>query len=149
MAPDDTTSRRRILKLSGAAVAAAVGAGIASADHFHADVETDFATNVGKFEATLTGDLLDMGQASSVDVWFDWGEFGAGFPNSTPRQTRTSPGTFSANLDGLTPGVAYEFRARSDTGSTTETGGSVSFTTDDISPPPPPSCDPECIQDEL
>ncbi len=149
MAPDDTTSRRRVLKLSGAAVATAVGAGTASANHFHADVETNQATNVGETGATLNGDLLDMGQASSVDVWFDWGTSGTGFPNSTPRQTRTSPGTFSANLDGLTTGVAYEFRARSDTGSTTETGGSVSFATGDISPPPPPTCDPQCIEDEL
>lgn len=130
MAPDDSSSRRRVLKLSGAAVAATVGAGTASADHTHADVETVGASNVDSNSATLNGDLLDMGGSSSVDVWFEWGKAGAGFPNSTLRQTRSSPGSFSASIGFLESGTGYEFRAVSDTGSVVTTGDAVTFVTD-------------------
>lgn len=133
MAPNDTTSRRRVLQLSGAAVAAAVGAGTASADHTHADVETEPATDIDSNSATLNGDLIDMGNADPVDVWFDWGEFGTGLPNSTSRRTRSSPGSFSAILghgDDLEPETVYEFQAVSDTGSVITTGTVGEFATD-------------------
>lgn len=131
MTLDDTTSRRRVLKLSGAAVAATVGAGTASADHTHADVETEGASFVRTTTATLNGELLDMGGASSVDVWFDWGLFGSDLPLRTATQPRTSPGGFTADLDFLTPDTAYQYRAVSDTGSVVSTGGVGSFRTNE------------------
>ncbi len=129
MTLDDTTSRRRVLKLSGAAVATAVGAGTASADHTHANVETGAASNVRTTTATLNGDLLDMGGASSVDVWFDWGPFDVGPALSTPIQTLSSPGGFSAPLDFLNPDTGYVYRAVSDTGSVVTTGDLGGFRT--------------------
>lgn len=131
MSPNDTATRRRVLKLSGAAVAAAVGAGTAAANHFHADVDTDPATDVGYTSATLNGDLLDMGNASSVDVWFEWGQKGDGLPNSTTRQSRTSAGSFSEDVT-VSDGTTYEFEAYSDTGSIVESGGVLEFTTDEL-----------------
>lgn len=132
MSPDDTATRRRVLKLSSTAVAAAVGAGAASANHYHADVRTEAATNVGYTEATLNGYLEDMGNADSVDVWFEWGQKGAGLPNATTRQSRTATGSFSEDLDSLADDTTYEFEAYSDTGSIVESGGVLEFTTDEL-----------------
>lgn len=135
----DTTSRRRVLKLSGAAVAATVGVGTASADHYHADVATGLATNVQEAGATLNGELLDMGNASSVDVWFDWGR-STNYGNSTPRQTLTSPDGFSEWIGPLDPDTRYYFRAVSDTGDIVTTADYEIFETKKLDDPTCEDC---------
>lgn len=104
-------TRRDVLKLSGAALATAAGAGVVSANHEHPDVTTVRHEAISSSSVLLTGDLEDMGGTSSVDVWFRWGLDGSGFPNTTPRRTVTSPGSFSDGLSGLAPNTTYEYQA--------------------------------------
>ena len=79
-------------------------------------VTTDTATNVTQASATLNGTLNSLGydpgtcSSCSCIVWFKWGPTTA-MANSTPVQTMTSTGSFSANISGLTAGQTYYFEA--------------------------------------
>ncbi len=73
-------------------------------------VQTDSATNVTKTTATLNGELTDMGSASQVTVYFEYGT-DTSYGNETPHQTLSATGSFSADITGLTPGTTYHFRA--------------------------------------
>ena len=71
----------------------------------------------GKKE-TLQGKLIDMGDSTSLQVGFEYRSITGEDVNSrsaawitTPLQTISKPGTFSANVEGLTPKAVYEFRA--------------------------------------
>jgi hypothetical protein len=75
-------------------------------------VNTLNATSISSLFATLNGELRDMGNASSVEVYFQWGESAGSLTHETPRQTLTTPGTFSAQITGpMTIGNTYYFRA--------------------------------------
>ncbi len=130
MSLGDTTSRRRVLRLSGTALAAAVGAGTASGDHFHPEVSTDPATNVGSLEATLNGTLNDTGNADTVDVWFEYDLEGFGLTRTSSSQTLTSTGSFSETV-AVGSNTTYEFRAVADNGSAVEKGSILTFETED------------------
>ena len=93
-------------------------------------VSTNSATGVGETSATLNGSLDDLGDASSADVYFEWGTAGSGLPNTTSTQTATSTGSFSDSISGLSEGTDYEFRAVAATGDDSDTGSIQSFTTD-------------------
>ncbi|WP_255194048.1 S8 family serine peptidase [Natronobeatus ordinarius] len=93
-------------------------------------VSTNSATGVGETSATLNGSLDDLGDATSAEVSFEWGEVGSGFPNATAPETLTATGSFSETLSGLTEGVDYEFRAVAETTDDADTGLTQSFTTD-------------------
>jgi len=94
-------------------------------------VATESASAVGETTATLAGTLDDLGGASSAEVAFEWGEAGAGFPNTTPGETLSATGSFDASLSGLSSGTDYEFRAVADASDgDTDTGTAASFTTD-------------------
>ena len=73
-------------------------------------VATNAATGIAQTSAVLNGTLNDMGGAASCLVWFKWGPTTA-MANSTPVQTKTSTGPFSANISGLTSGQTYYFEA--------------------------------------
>jgi len=73
-------------------------------------VATNAATGIAQTSAVLNGTLNDMGGAASCLVWFKWGPTTA-MANSTPVQTKTSTGSFSANISGLTSGQTYYFEA--------------------------------------
>ncbi len=139
MAPHDATSRRRVLKLSGTALVGAVaGAGTASAIHESVEVATDPATDVSTSEATLHGELLDMGDDPSADVWFNYGELGSTDRSATPRQTLTSTGEFSATVDSLASDTTYDFHAVAVNETSPDTGAQLEFTTD------APACTTDC-----
>lgn len=107
----DAASRRTVLKLTGASLAAVAGSGVASADHEHPNVETDPAQMLTSDSAELHGDLLDIGDSADfASVWFEWGPRGEGFPNWTTSRVRYSPGEFSDTISGLDRGD-YQFRA--------------------------------------
>ena len=94
------------------------------------EVSTGSATNVTDTSATLTGSLDDLGGASSADCYFEYREVGASSWTSTTVQTRSSTGSFSQDVSGLSTGVDYEFRARSDASdSYTDGGATATFTT--------------------
>lgn len=136
MSRDSTpATRRRVLRLSGATLAGLAATGAASADHFHPDVTTDDATDVTSYEATLNGTLTDMGNADSVDVWFEWGEQLSGMPNKTTEQTLSSTGSFDQYISPLDSDTGYVFAAYARANDATESGDTVSFWTDEgISP---------------
>lgn len=76
--------------------------------------------------ATLRGNLPDLAGASSVEVYFLWGESPGVYTHETPRQTMTATGHFSSMIMGpFNIGSTYYFVAR--VGATGQ-GGEKSFT---------------------
>jgi subtilisin family serine protease len=93
-------------------------------------VSTESPSSVGETNATLNGDLTNLGGASSADVSFDYRESGTSTWSSTSTQTLSSTGTFSQDISGLSSGTDYEYRAVADASDgDTDTGSTVSFTT--------------------
>lgn len=93
-------------------------------------VATDGASSVGETNATLNGSLTDLGDASSADVYFEWGTRGESLSNTTDAQTLSSTGSFSQSVSGLSSGTDYEYRAVADASDgDADTGGSITFTT--------------------
>ncbi|MGH9311825.1 MAG: alpha-L-fucosidase, partial [Vicinamibacterales bacterium] len=82
-------------------------------------IETADATRTDGTSATVGGKLLDLGGAASVDVGFQYRRqkrteelYEKDQPwRDTPVAGRSSPGAFTAVIDGLKPEEAYEFRA--------------------------------------
>jgi hypothetical protein len=99
-------------------------------------VTTSAATDVTTSSANLNGSLDSLGDYTSVDVSFEWGDTEGGpYPNETPPEEMTSIDPFSAPISGLIPATTYYFRAKA-TGSVTVYGDELSFTTEeDITPP--------------
>ncbi len=67
---------------------------------------------------TLQGEVLDMGDQSSLDVGFEYRPIVGEDANSrsaawiaTPVQTVSKSGPYAAQIEGLTPNASYEFRA--------------------------------------
>lgn len=121
-------SRRDVLKLAGGSLAAVATSGVASASTL--DVATKDASSIDDSSAYLNGELLDLGGASSADVWFEWGESGSDLPYSTSSETMSSTGIFSHQITGLSSGTTYEFKAVAYTDLDGRVEGSrLSFTT--------------------
>ncbi|MFA5064886.1 MAG: CARDB domain-containing protein [Dehalococcoidia bacterium] len=99
-------------------------------------VTTGAATSITAGSATLNGDLAKLGTATTVNVSFQWGTTPGGpYPNSTTPQARTSAGSFSAGLAGLSGKTTYYFRAMADGGiHGTSYGAERSFTTAIVQP---------------
>jgi alpha-L-fucosidase len=83
----------------------------------HVQTTTSEAAPGGDQE-TLGGEVLDMGDSSSLQVTFEYRPIVGEDVNSrsaawiaTPAQTVSKPGPFSAEVSGLTPKATYEFRA--------------------------------------
>jgi len=69
-------------------------------------------------QETLRGEVLDMGDSSSLQVGFEYRPIVGQDVNSrsaawtaTPLQTITKPGPFTTHIDGLSANGKYEFRA--------------------------------------
>jgi hypothetical protein len=73
-------------------------------------VSSSAATSVGTTSATLNGNLSALGSCGSASVWFEYGTT-TGYGSTTTAETKTSTGTFSAAVSGLTNGTTYHFRA--------------------------------------
>lgn len=80
---------------------------VADQDH---SVITNGPTAVEPESATLEGTLSFTGYDGSADVWFEWGELGAGFPNTTTTQTYSESTSFSETVS-VDPDTEYEYRA--------------------------------------
>ena len=77
---------------------------------FDLTVETNPATNISEFSATLNGELVELDdEAEDADVFFEFGE-NVG-DSQTPIQTLTGPATFDELIDELEPNTTFEFRA--------------------------------------
>jgi hypothetical protein len=82
------------------------------------EVENLAASDVGLDLATLNGELLNNGAgADQSDITIYWGTTDGGtddaaWQNSVSAASLTTPGTFSANLTGLTQNTLYYYRAQ-------------------------------------
>jgi len=111
-------------------------------------VVTAAASSLSTTSATLNGSLDDLGNASSVDVSFEWGTTTA-YGNETSTQEMTSTGTFTASLTGLSSNTTYHFRVKAVGASPDVYGDDITFTTAPAPPPPPPPPPPPTIDTEL
>ncbi|WP_206425177.1 hypothetical protein [Halosimplex salinum] len=93
-------------------------------------VSTGATETVGSTSATLTGALDLLGNAASVDVAFEYRETGAASWSTSSSQTRSSPGSVSVEVNGLTESTDYEYRAvASASDGDTDVGFVETFTT--------------------
>jgi len=92
-------------------------------------IQTTNATNVTDTAGTLNGNLLDLGNHSSVSCYFKYRKSSDLEWTSTSIQSKTSPGTFSCNLTGLQKGATYYFKAVVEYEGGVEEGNMLSFTT--------------------
>ena len=96
-------------------------------------VTTGETTSISLTAATIHGALLDLGTATDVKVYFEYGPTTA-YVSSTPLQNMTAPGSISANLSGLLPNTTYHLRVVADGGiHGVAFGADMNFTT--LSPP--------------
>jgi hypothetical protein len=91
-------------------------------------VQTKDATGVKTNEAVLNGELLDMGRANSVEVWFQYGTT-TSYGLETSHVFQNSTGPFSSYVSGLSANTTYHFRAVAKNGSGTTYGNDFTFTT--------------------
>jgi hypothetical protein len=93
------------------------------------EVTTAAATRVERTTATLNGTLTNLGENTSVEVSFEWRTSDEDeYVNETTSQVKTTTGSFSASLSGLSPGTTYHFRAKA-VGTATVHGSDRVFTT--------------------
>ena len=90
-------------------------------------VATIAATGITPSNATLNGNLIDLGTAADVIVSFEYG-LTKNYGNTTAPQTMAAPDTFSASIGGLDLGTTYHFRAVA-TGDDTSYGDDMTFNT--------------------
>ncbi len=91
-------------------------------------VATDPATGISTTAATLNGSLTGLGDASSVEVSFEWGTT-TSYGTEAATQTMDVTGSFSAALSGLSASTTYHFRAKAVAGEDTTLGNDRTFTT--------------------
>ena len=95
------------------------------------EVSTGSASEVGETSATLSGSLDGLESGGEADVFFEYGPAGSGLPESVDAGTASEGDSFSASIDGLESGTAYEFSAVASDGSETGEGFISSFETDE------------------
>ena len=96
-------------------------------------VNTNSASNVAATSATFNGVLTSMGSSPNMYVWFEYGTdttFGA----TTPQQSLSYPGNFSAVVNGLAAGRPYYYRAAAFSNGVNVYGSSSVFRTGSASP---------------
>jgi hypothetical protein len=99
------------------------------------EIGTDTATDITSNSATLNGNLTSMGNASSVNVWFDYATDafytgnGGNYSDLTPPQAMSAIGLFSSSISGLSDNTMYHFVAMASDGNTTVSGTDEIFTT--------------------
>jgi len=109
----------------GAVVNATWVAGLEFADTL--SVLTGDATGISSSQATLNGELLNLGDEASADVYFRWGLAPDALDQETTAETLTAAGEFSASLALPTPEVTYYYQAVAEGSSATAEGAVRSF----------------------
>jgi phosphodiesterase/alkaline phosphatase D-like protein len=98
-------------------------------------VNTDAAQNVSYYSATLEGNLISLGNASSVNVFFKYGTT-TSYGITTTAVATSALGSFSANISGLKPNTTYHFITYADGGTSgIGTGTDMTFITPSTSAP--------------
>ncbi len=98
-------------------------------------VETAPADQLTTRTGRLHGNVAEMGTASNVTVLFEWGESPGQYTAQTTAAGRTAGGGFHCDLDGLSPGRTYYYRALA-VGDGTGYGVEVQFTVPTVVPEP-------------
>lgn len=93
-------------------------------------VATSSVVDADGYWATLEGELNELIGYDSATVGFRWGKQGSGLPNATGDQTLDTTGAFDAHLTDLESNTEYEFFAYGKADDKSDTGATVSFTTD-------------------
>jgi len=99
------------------------------------EVTTNAATGVTSGCATLNGNLTSLGNASSVNVWFDYAtdafytSNGNTYSDSTTLQAMGATGPFNSSISSLMVNTIYHFRAVASDGNNTSYGNDTTFTT--------------------
>ncbi len=94
-------------------------------------VRTGDISSVGTTTATITGDVTDLGAASTAACRFEYREVPTEEWTSTETHTLDAPGAFSATISGLTSRRYYEIRAITETSDgDTAVGATTVFSTD-------------------
>lgn len=93
---------------------------------------TEAVTNLTSSIATLNAELTAIGNANSVEVYFEYGI--NDFSSSTTPETLNAPGTFDFDITDLTSNTTYQVRAvveYENEGTHTITSNEVEFTTEE------------------
>jgi hypothetical protein len=93
--------------------------------------KTKYATQITAGGARLNGDLITLGTASQVSLYFDWGSKSASYASRATVPARTTPGLFYFDISGLEPDATYYFRAVA-VGDGTYYGAEKSFRTSSL-----------------
>ena len=102
-------------------------------------IVTNPATNVTGTDATLHGDLTDIGVESNVSVFFRYGtDSNLVTFTQEPAGTLSIPGVFDATITGLAPGT-YHFQACSTTSMGDVCGSILSFVLGSVTPTDTPT----------
>ena len=72
-------------------------------------VTTQAATNITINSGRLNGNLTDLNDFPEADVYFEWG-YTVAYGNVTVTQSLNAPGTFNANIGGLSSDTTVHFR---------------------------------------
>jgi hypothetical protein len=98
------------------------------------EVTTKSASSVTTTSATLNGNLDDTG-GETCQVWFEYGTT-TPYGYSTPKQSKSSTGSFSKGISGLKDDTTYHFRAVASNSKGTDYGSDKTFKTGkEIDPP--------------
>jgi hypothetical protein len=90
-------------------------------------VSTDPAGGITATAATLKGNLTNLGGSSTATVSFEYGT-STSYGTSTPGQSVSATGSFTASITALSAGTTYHFRAKA-AGSATVYGSDQTFAT--------------------
>jgi phosphodiesterase/alkaline phosphatase D-like protein len=73
------------------------------------------AIDVASTAVTVRGNLLDLGTAGSVNMYFEYGA-DTSYGSTTSVQVKTTTGSVSTRITGLSPGTTYHYRVKGDAG---------------------------------
>lgn len=110
---------------------------VAATDHESVSVETVAAVDVTEEEATIRGNLTELENASSAELWIEyWEEGDPANASTTENLTATEVGEFEIGLAGLDSNTTYVAVTHADTGNVSDEGAPVTFTTAEEPVPP-------------
>src|SRR3989344_581492 len=92
------------------------------------NAQTNSATNVSNYQATLNGYFGAPYLNASANVWFQWGTT-TSYGNNTNQQSLYNSGSFSQNITGLLQNTTYHFRAVAQSNNATVYGSDTTFYT--------------------
>lgn len=105
-------------------------------DYTNPQVTSETATSITATSATLNGNLDSTGApvkehsgSITCQLWFEYGKT-ASYGYSTPEQSKSSAGSFSASISSLDDDTTYHFRAVASSGVGTDCGSDLTFTTE-------------------